>query len=269
MQHRLTLSQKEELCHRYQSGETTPDLADYYQVSVPAICGLLDRRNVKRRSRKECGATCTLNHDAFAKLTPEACYWIGFLFADGTIVRRSGSPEIAIVLGDTDRSHLERFRQFLGSTHAITYIQPNSTGFGNGANHRFSFRSERIADRLTQLGMVGSLDRSPSPLLQKSSHFWRGVVDGDGCIGLLSGKRHHVSRIELVGGRVLLEQFVVYVKTVCPDANLTVRPHKSIYRVGTSGKNAKIIIEALYSQMAVGLERKTNAAINILRLALG
>jgi hypothetical protein len=46
----------------------------------------------------------------------------------------------------------------------------------------------------------------------------------------------------------------------------TVRPHKSLYRVGLGGSTASAIMSRLYNGAPMALERKVNAARNILPL---
>jgi hypothetical protein len=48
-------------------------------------------------------------------------------------------------------------------------------------------------------------------------------------------------------------------------ANLSVRPHKTIYNVGTTGLTAVRIIELLYSDAPVALDKKADAARLIIR----
>ena len=115
-----------------------------------------------------------------------ARYWAGFLFADGTIVRRTGSPEVAVVLAEKDVAHVEKLRSFLGSDPAITRIRKEQQrgNFGGASGTvRFSVRSERLVGRLEHAGMVANQGRVACVELAHSADFWRGVVDGDGWVG--------------------------------------------------------------------------------------
>jgi hypothetical protein len=54
---------------------------------------------------------CLLNHEAFDIITDDAAYWIGFLFADGSVVReRKGAPMVQVRLSEVDRGQLVKLR---------------------------------------------------------------------------------------------------------------------------------------------------------------
>jgi hypothetical protein len=203
-----------------------------------------------------------LRHDALDLLTPDALYWCGFLFADGTIVTRTGSPEVALALSERDRAHIEKFRAFLGSTHAITTIRRHANPFGDTGVSRFSVRSAPLAARLKELGMrVGPV----ADELARSHHFWRGVVDGDGYIGISGGH----AQFKLVGTAWLLESFRGFLVAEDVACRISVRPHKTIHVVGSTWGGAARIVRRLYADAPTSLERKANAARTIERLAAG
>jgi hypothetical protein len=204
-----------------------------------------------------------LRHDAFDVLTPDALYWCGFLFADGSIARsRQRAPSVALVLSERDLGHVEKFRTFLGSSHAITRFPRQAGSFNGRPVCRFSVRSTRLVERLEELGMVGG---AVSPALADSHHFWRGVVDGDGYIGISGGH----AQFKLVGTAWLLEYFRAFLVAEGVTGRISVRPHKGIYVVGSSWGGAERIIRRLYGDAPTSLARKANAARNIEALAAG
>lgn len=75
-----------------------------------------------------------VNHGAFDVVTNDAAYWIGFLFADGSVIKQKrGGALIQLRLSEIDRGQVEAFRRFLGSTHAISTSPPgNFGGTGHG-----------------------------------------------------------------------------------------------------------------------------------------
>jgi hypothetical protein len=127
----LTAAQAAEMVSRYQSGERARDIAAAFGVSPDLVWETLRRSGVAARTPGT--VPQPLRHDALDVLTPDAAYWCGFIFTDGTINRRTGNrrtqqPEIAVVLQRRDRDHLVKLRDFLGSAHAIT---------PDRASHRF------------------------------------------------------------------------------------------------------------------------------------
>lgn len=147
-----------------------------------------------------------------------------------------------------------RGRTFLGSTHKIMV--------GNKCPPSYQFRvsSTRLADRLLELGRYeGPID----PELAGSRHFWRGVADGDGSLGCYRKRpgSEPSAQFRLCGERRALLAFTDFLREEgSTGANLTVRPHKSIYSVGTTGWSAARIVQLLYADAPVALDRKAEMA---------
>ena len=202
-----------------------------------------------------------VNHKAFDIVTNDAAYWIGFLFADGSVIQQQkGAPVIQLRLSEVDRGQLEKFREFLGSTHAITASPPgNFGGYRSKASVRFALNSRELAARLLEMGRY----KGPiAPELAASRHFWRGVVDGDGSIFIL---KTGYSGISLVGSQRLLDVFLEFLRERNLSGRMTVTPHKSIYELSTAGHLAELIIDELYRNATTALQRKAAAAAPIIQ----
>jgi len=109
--------------------------------------------------------------------TEEKAYWLGFLYADGSV----GSKEHKIELGlaEQDLKQIEKFRDFIGIMNKISY-RPNTKSY------RYSFRSESCKEDLIKQGCMPKKslilkfpteDQVPKDLIR---HFIRGYFDGDG-----------------------------------------------------------------------------------------
>ncbi|MFU8873371.1 hypothetical protein [Micromonospora sp. SL4-19] len=252
---KLTEAQRDEVVQRYLNGSSMADLARAFGVTEPSVRGLLVRRGVALRRVNH-----MLRHDAFDHLTPDACYWAGFLFADGSVGYRPGHlPHVSVGLAQCDREQLVALRSFLGSTGSIS--APSATH----GSCQFSVRSVQLADRLVELGRYqGNVDQR----LAVSRDFWRGVVDGDGSIGMYRTKQNPrpFAQFRLVGSRRILEPFTEFL-VAAGLSRLSVRPHKTIYNVGTTRRSAEKIIYLLYNDAAVALRRKAEMAARILNHA--
>ena len=257
--HRLSAEARATVVGRYLSGEPCPSIAASLGVSTQAIRGLLIRRGVKRRNRSQAATRHALNHDAFNHFSYKMEYWCGFIAADGTlVVRNESAPELALVLSARDRMQIIKFRKFLGSTHAITDFTPKDA-YSVHDVCRFAVRSSQIVSRLQVLGV------KKGPLasrLVRSRDFWRGVVDGDGWVGISQG----APRLELVGEYWLLNEFVQYLRFSQVPTKATIRPHKSIYRIGFCRGSAQAVARLLYRDASVGLDRKVEMAARISQL---
>ncbi|MEV0324998.1 hypothetical protein AB0H63_00915 [Micromonospora echinospora] len=232
------------------------EVAKKFGLTEPGMRGLLVRRGVTLRRTVH-----TLRHDAFDILTPETCYWLGFLFADGCVAYRPGHlPQISVGLAKRDREHLVSLRTFLGSSSSIS--APNPTQ----GSCQFSVRSEQLADRLVSLG------RYKGPIgehLNESRDFWRGVVDGDGSLGIYrrpGPSSSTFAQFRLVGSRRLLDCFAAFLQRH-GISGLSVRPHKTIFTIGTTCGPAEKIVTVLYSGAVAALPRKAAIAAKIMNRA--
>lgn len=249
-QAKLTELQRLEAVERYVRGQTCDQIAADFGVSGVAILGVLNRRGVPIRRR------CTVRHDALDEVTPESAYWCGFLFADGNVHRRSmrQQPVLSVGVAERDLQQIVKLRSFLGSTHKICI------GNRRHPSYQFHVASTRLSQRLCSLG------RYEGPISQElviSRDFWRGLVDGDGSLGCYrkrpSGEPS--AQFRLCGERRTLLAFTEFLREEgSTGANLTVRPHKSIYSVGTTGWSAARIVQLLYGDAPVALDRKAEMA---------
>ncbi len=264
---RLTTEQKEMACIQYIGGLNTYDLAKVYDVSPVAINGIITRRGIKIRSQSEAQRKLTANHNAFDTFNEFSEYWLGFIFADGTCVSsKDANSEIAIILSDKDKSHLEKFKLFLESEHKISLFKCGQGYASESGSAKFSIRSQQLSTKLKEYGWKKNLESIAVKQLATSRHFWRGVIDGDGCLGINKGKLFNFPRLELVGGKLLLEQFIEFVKTVAPENLATARPHKNIFRVGLIRNHARLVIENLYRDANIFLDRKNEIANQVFKL---
>jgi len=254
----LTEDQKTRTVELYMSGESIPQIGQRLQVSPTTINHWLRRRSVVLQGPRETSTRRQLRHDAFDELTPDEAYWIGLLFADGSVTSRGKSGTVQLRVSERDREHLVKLRAFLGSTHAISAEPAGHYGrYLSKPSVRFSVQSGRLAQWLLSLGRYeGPIDST----LSRSRDFWRGVVDGDGSLGLLANGYAYFG---LVGSRRLLEAFLAFLKSNGLGARMTIRPDKTIFQVATAGHIAEEIVSFLYKNAVVGLDRKTASAEKI------
>lgn len=120
-----------------------------------------------------------VNRYIFEKVdTEEKAYWLGFLYADGSV----GSMDNRIELGlaEVDKKHIEKFKSFIGLDNKISY-RPKTKSY------RYTFKDKIFKEILIKQGCVPKKsliltfpteEQVPKELLR---HFIRGYFDGDGC----------------------------------------------------------------------------------------
>lgn len=194
----------------------------------------------------------TLDDSCFSVLTEEAAYWIGFLMADGCVRQFGGKKQgiLKVTLHEQDYDHLVRLQEFCQTTYPISsYLQKGT----NKTVYEFRLTSQQVVSDLEKYGVVPNKSLTAKVLLlEKNSHFWRGVIDGDGWIG--QGSRR---QLELVGSCELLTQFVTWCKESGKiTKDIKVRPHKTIFKVSLSHAALLSILPILYQNDSVSLRRK-------------
>jgi hypothetical protein len=215
-----------------------------------------------------------VRHGAFDTLTPEAAYWLGFLFADGSVcTSRARVPSITLGLSACDREHVEQFRAFVGSGHAITDVPPYrlATGYVGQPKCVLTFGSAQLAQRVLALGRYsGPIDGE----LAASRHFWRGVVDGDGSIGIYlygspngDGMRRRYAAFSVAGQQPLLDAFNRFLAANdLPCRKVSPRKSARVCTMTATGRPAERIVHLLYRDAPAVLRRKAVKAQEIIAL---
>jgi hypothetical protein len=198
----------------------------------------------------------------FDNITPDSAYWIGFLFADGSIVKKKvGSPTLTVGLQASDRGHLEKLLTFMESNHQI-YDTVSTIRGKTFPGARITIAAPKIVEALYRYGMCEkSLARIAPPCLQDSRDFWRGLVDGDGHVGTSerireSGNVGTAFRFELCGGKTLVEQFLTYLRGHGIGLGTTIMEQGEIFRARMGGDTALRGMRLLYEGALLALERK-------------
>ena len=112
----ITDSQKACMVELYAAGESTPKIGRLLQLSPATVNYWLRRSGVTLRGPRKASTRCQVRHDAFDEIIPDAAYWIGFLFADGSVSNYGGLGSVSVRLSERDRNQLVKLRAFLGST---------------------------------------------------------------------------------------------------------------------------------------------------------
>jgi hypothetical protein len=259
----LTPDQKSEIIRRYLAGDRDRDIAADYGVSRSTPRQTTVRAGYQPRFRKRFLA---LREDAFAMITPESAYWVGFLLADGCILihrqKQYHYPYIRVGLAAEDADHVEKFRRFLAAEKTVEiYSRGTWNGYRRQNIHVLTVGSVKLASDLATLGVAPNKTgkETAHPNLVMNHDFWRGVIDGDGSVFVSSKGDPTISLCN--GGAELLRQFSRYVQSMV-QAKCTIRVNREgVHTVSISGgRNAPKILAALYKDATVALDRKAAKA---------
>ena len=262
---KLTLQQRDEVSQRFFDGENTDKLAAEFGVNAENIRALAKYRGLHRgRVPRDFPIRKKLDQSVFSILTPESAYWVGILMSDGYIIHNR-----KVGLGMTDKEHIEKFRDFLKSTHKIGIKYQKK--WSKKPHYSISVTSKRIVDDLGVYGVVPKKSLTAKVIgLENNRDFWRGVIDGDGSVYSTSRSatgRKINSGISIAGSKYLVEQFREFVQKHQPHckANITKATHGQHYLFSVLGRTARYMIKLLYEDATVYLDRKYAKAMLIIK----
>ena len=178
----------------------------------------------------------------------EKAYFLGLLYADGTIYSSKGNYKVSLVM--KDRDIVWSFRKYLGSEAPVKEYKKGL--------YEVHICNKKIVEDLVALGCTPRKAKTitlPSLSSRFVSHFVRGYFDGDGSVGFRKTGNSFVS----IAGN---ETFILQLGRVIYD-NTGVTPH-----VYPNDKTCQLIIRAwdgvvdvldwFYTEARVFLNRKYN-----------
>lgn len=179
--------------------------------------------------------------------TEEKAYWLGFLYADGSIIGNERACEVAQSSANVD--HLEKFRDFIGASYPLKVKCS-----GNHKAYVYKINSKRFVKDLIDKGCVArkSLvltfpDEKIVPSYLKM-HFIRGYFDGDGSVGEYEGGY----RVSFVGTKPFLEEIQSVLQT-----NYSYREKGNAYAFGTGGyEKVEELLNKLYRHATIYMTSK-------------
>lgn len=227
-------------------------------------------------------STALIKDDALDVLTPEALYWIGFIYADGHLAK--DRPRIVVGLAEVDKTHVQKFVDFFGVGIKIFQSDvagKDCLGYKSSASWRGQFSSRRIYDRLISLGIepgkTYKLTIIPD-VLKYSRDFWRGVIDGDGSIYINNHKIQNVKGedvhypklcLGLCGNETTINSFLEYVISLGIQVNATIKKSKKskiLYETSLSANELTTnTLEILYKNAPVYLDRKYQKYLEVIK----
>ena len=223
----------------------------------------LDRHNLSRWIRKNGGETnlhgkVKINSKIFSSIdTEEKAYWLGFLYADGYVSDRN---EVSLELSLKDKEHLISFNTFIERQREIKIDSFRARCLFKDTNISNDLKSLGVLPRKSLILTFPTYEQVPKRLLR---HFIRGYIDGDGSI-YISGKNLFIS---VLGTKEFLIQLIKEIQM--PERKLYKKRkdnNSNCWFFMYSGENCKKLIEYLYSNSKIYLERKYNKYLDYCRL---
>lgn len=174
-----------------------------------------------------------IREDRFDDLTPTAMYYLGFLMADGCVHKSDIRPSYRLFVNISiqDMDLLQDFKAWLESNHQISTSWADHWDTQEPKQYAsFAPTADRLCRRLIELGVTPAKSqtaKAPDVALN-SADFWRGCMDGDGCVYSRDQGTAYLS-----GSQTMINQFEAYCASIVPG--LTLAKHHHISHVGKMG----------------------------------
>lgn len=219
---RAFLGMENEVVEKYRNGMSGVQIAKEHGVCPPTVYRTLERCGVSVKSYSECRRKYRFDEKAFDELTHEGAYWLGFIYADGSV---SGKRKIlSIGLHIKDKIILEEFLKFLHSTHPIYEFR-----YGTKNIVQIQIVSKYLVGRLAELGVIPKkthVIRYPDFLPDElNSDFIRGYFDGDGSL-THSGGDYPQPVFSITSQRIFLEKVQEILMESCALNRTRLSPYK-------------------------------------------
>lgn len=267
----LSADTKEAIAAQYVAGGASRALGKLHKTTGQTILAVLREKGVAFRHPTK-ARKYALDESAFdLPLTDEAKYWVGFLITDGCVSTTHGNSVI-LALAPRDVEHLEKFRLFLKTDIPIS----RNKGGGIcviGSNRpmirkpslRVSVSSKRLVETLTDLGVTPrkTFTASAHNSLISSVDFWRGVIDGDGSVGICKNGSPFISVCG--ASTVLLGQFADFAGSVIGRrVKVSKAVNDNVWQCALGGPTARTLAGVLYRSAKVFLDRKHAKALQVM-----
>ncbi len=240
----------EDIVNMYKQGLTIKNIADIIGSHNRAVKKILEHRKIRVRGQ---GSRYLVDDNFFENIDSERkAYWLGMIATDGTIRKNKNRNEVVLSLKISDAEHIKNFINDISSTSKIHFVNR-----GGSEQAYASIASKKIKEDLIKLGITPNKTFTVSPPNIKSDmerHFWRGCVDGDGCIYKAKSGRY---RIDFIGTHGMVSGFRDFIKknTLINDRKIFIKGN--IFGISYhKQEDVRKIAELLYGDSSVKLNRK-------------
>lgn len=197
-----------------------------------------------------------VNRDYFEKIdSEEKAYWLGFIYADGSI--HSKMNRLQVALSNKDKAHLSKFASIFESK--LVEKKQISVCYIYGRKICEDLKSKGVVPRKTFIDSVEIYNCVPDDLLH---HFVRGYFDGDGTVGVAK----NTSFCGFVGLENFLNKMNIIIADNCGVSLNKIHKDGTIFSIRWNGNNQLLNIrEWLYKNASICLERKKRAFFSLQR----
>jgi hypothetical protein len=233
---------------------TTTDFSSLNKSKAQS-CGCLQREAVKNTGTKNRKYTIDVDKLVHNEIT---AYIAGLYGADGS----NEKSAISISLQTADKEILEKISSYFNYTGPLYTMKESIRLTISDHDFRKFFEERGVVKNKTYNYQVPDL-------YLHNPHFWRGMIDGDGCIFKYE-KQYTTYGVSLVGTKHTIDSFKKYCEFVL-GKSVKVKPYKikstiDVYSINFVGKMYLPLLDAIYGNIIANMyiTRKYNKYLEII-----
>ncbi|MGL5068652.1 MAG: hypothetical protein ACRC6T_12720 [Sarcina sp.] len=220
--------------------------------------------NVSRKIAKR-KKEFSFDEEFFEKIdSEEKAYWLGFLYADGCLIKKGEHYCVKLQLAKKDRDHIVKFRNSVKSNASVNdYIDKQNCESSrlmlNSKKAFFDLIEKGCGMRKTHELVFPNINQVDERYLR---HFMRGYFDGDGTINIM--KDCNQIRFQVLGTSAFLQAYIEKLPLPTEQINaLKLQKTRGIYTLQIAGNiKARKIFDYMYNDASIFLERKHEIYLN-------
>lgn len=170
-------------------GKRVPEISNILGINKVTISSFLRTHGIKLNPDK--GNVHYFDTiDSYAK-----AYIVGFIAADGALVRTRTTTTLTITLKYEDKAVLEFIKSEIGNEHKLQeIIRPSSFDSSKNIHHiRYTISDRNITKALNKLGIISNKSLSMGNIIKNIPYKYRdafiiGYFDGDGSVTIRDGE---------------------------------------------------------------------------------
>jgi len=243
---------------KYRELKNMAKTAKEIHMGEKTLRDILVKNNIHILSLSEVKQTRTIDNTYFENIdSARKAYYLGLLYADGTVSSNGNSFQIS--LQERDKHLLEQFQKDLNSNHKLVFIPYHEKNSNWQNQYCLSITNKNIHDSLIKHGMIPNKSLSltfPNNLKEEYyPSFILGYLDGDGSICKTE------NRVKLIGTESFCNSIAEIVKKVlgihCSISLCHNNKEVTTRDLQIAGRNqVKKFLDWLYSSSDVFLNRK-------------
>ena len=189
---------------------------------------------------------------------PEYSYLIGFMQTDGHLQSSSRNRgRLSIEINKKDIDIIEKFRKII-PVNSTMYERTRKTNFSSGhTSITMNVFDLNFRNTINYYGVPYGKKSNiikPPPCAYSEIDYWRGIIDGDGSLGITGTGLPYLSLV--TASENLYQSYKEWLQKYNINISVNRNTRDNVYNVTLFIERAQTIIDILYSNSCIYLERK-------------